>query len=151
MTGDVVVVGAGIVGLAITRKLARSGVRVIAVDRDEPGMQASWAAAGMLAPQSEADAPGAFFDLLLRANAIYPSVVRELQDETGIAVGYRAEGMIVLAFDEAEEKELDHRYEWQRAAGMAVDRLTAREALDWVQPRLQRVLDSYWESQKRAS
>jgi glycine oxidase len=125
---DVGVIGAGVVGLAIARELARGGADVVVFERDEPGMQASWAAAGMLAPQSEADEPGEFFDLLLRSRERYADFVADLESETGVAVGYRADGMLVLAFDERDEAEITKSHEWQQRAGMLVERLTASEA-----------------------
>src|SRR5688572_7825854 len=54
---DVVVVGAGIVGLSAARALAAAGARVVVLDRGQPGAEASSAAAGWLAAQAETD-PG---------------------------------------------------------------------------------------------
>src|ERR1700684_213397 len=51
--GDVVVIGAGLIGLAIAFALAERGATVRLYDRGEPGRAASWAGAGMLAPYTE--------------------------------------------------------------------------------------------------
>ena len=51
---DVVVVGAGIVGLACAWRAAQAGLGVLVLDRGEPGAGSTAAAAGMLAPVSEA-------------------------------------------------------------------------------------------------
>ncbi len=128
MRTDFAIVGGGIVGLAIARKLARTGGRVVLYESGEPGMQASWAAAGMLAPQAEAEGPGAFLSLLLKARDEYTLVVRSLEEETGIDVGYRSDGMLVLALDDADEEDLAKRFRWQSKAGLAVDHLTSAEA-----------------------
>src|SRR5690606_22563164 len=114
MTYDVAVVGAGIVGAAIAREVARAGASVVVVDRDLPGGQASWAAAGMLAPQAESDGPGVFLDLLLRAREVFPALVRSLEEETGIGVAYRADGALLVALSSADEEALERRFEWQR-------------------------------------
>ena len=45
---DVIVVGAGLIGLAIAYELAQRGGAVTVYDRDEPARAASWAGAGML-------------------------------------------------------------------------------------------------------
>ncbi|HEX2079302.1 MAG TPA: FAD-dependent oxidoreductase, partial [Longimicrobium sp.] len=66
-TADVVIVGGGVIGCAIARRAARDGLSVIVLERGTPGMEASWAAAGMLSPLAEANEPGPFLDLLLRA------------------------------------------------------------------------------------
>lgn len=128
MTGDVGVVGAGIVGLAVARELARAGRRVVVYERDEPGLQASWAAAGMLAPQVEAHAPGPFLDLLLAARERFPTLVEDLERETRLSVGYRTDGMLAVALDEAESEALAERYRWQREAGLTIEHIGGREA-----------------------
>jgi glycine oxidase len=62
-TADVVIVGGGVIGCAIARRAARGGLSVVVVERATPGMEASWAAAGMLSPLAEANGPGPFLDL----------------------------------------------------------------------------------------
>jgi D-amino-acid dehydrogenase len=52
MTGTVVVLGAGIVGVACALELQRRGRPVILVDRREPGRETSWGNAGVLARSS---------------------------------------------------------------------------------------------------
>jgi glycine oxidase len=126
---DVVVMGAGIVGCAVARRLAGEGARVRVIDRDEPGKHASWAAAGMLAPQAEADRDDPFLRMLLRARELFPALVPELREETGIDVGYRAEGALLIALSEADEHHLRRRFEWQRGAGLEVEMLSAEETL----------------------
>ena len=48
-TWDVIVVGGGIIGLSLSIALHKRGLRVLVVERGEPGREASHAAAGMLA------------------------------------------------------------------------------------------------------
>jgi glycine/D-amino acid oxidase-like deaminating enzyme len=47
---DVAVIGAGIIGLATTLRLAAAGREVVVIDPNEPGSGASWGNAGTLAP-----------------------------------------------------------------------------------------------------
>src|SRR5262249_45162992 len=49
LTADVVIMGAGVIGLSTTLELARSGLSCVLLSSDEPGA-ASGAAAGLLAP-----------------------------------------------------------------------------------------------------
>ncbi|MFD2436411.1 FAD-dependent oxidoreductase [Modicisalibacter luteus] len=48
---DVVVVGAGLIGLSSALKLCQEGLRVLVIDRDEPGKGASFGNAGYLATE----------------------------------------------------------------------------------------------------
>ena len=118
-TSDVLVVGGGLVGCALARELASRGFEVAVVERGQPGEEASWAAAGLLSPQSDALAPGPFFDLGIESRAMYPEWTREIEDETKMAVGYRRIGILRCAFSKAEREELLSRSRWQRRAGFA--------------------------------
>ncbi len=128
-TPDVIVIGGGIIGCAIAYALAKAGVRVRLLERGEPGREASQAAAGMLAPQSEVmHAPqGPFFELCRASLRLYPDFVAEIEDATGLAIEYHREGTLFLAFDFAEGEVLASAYEKQKAAGLAVEDLTAEE------------------------
>jgi glycine oxidase len=50
----VIIIGGGIIGASIARRLARECADVIVLERARLGQEASWAAAGMIAPQAEA-------------------------------------------------------------------------------------------------
>lgn len=126
---EVAVVGGGVIGCAIARELAQRGVRTVVLERDRPGAHASWAAAGMLSPQAEADEPGPMLDLLRRSRALYPELARALRRETGVDVGYRTEGTLLLALTDPDEEELEARHRWQAAAGLPVEQLSAAQVL----------------------
>jgi glycine oxidase len=127
-TADVLIVGGGVIGCAIARRAAHDGLRVVVLERGTPGMEASWAAAGMLSPLAEADEPGPFLDLLLRARAMYPAYAAALREETGADVSYSDAGTLYAALREQDDEELEARWRWQSAAGLPLERLTAREA-----------------------
>lgn len=128
MNADVIVIGAGIVGCAVARSLTRDGLSVAVLDPDPPGQHASWAAAGMLAPQAESESPDPLLPLLLQAGAAYPGYVAELEAEMSVSVGYSAAGMLLLALDAGAGERLSERFAWQSGLGLAVDRLTSAEA-----------------------
>jgi glycine oxidase len=127
---DVVIVGGGVVGLSIARALARRGAgRVTMVERAiRPGAEASHAAAGMLAPQAEADRADKFFELACAGRDLYPAFAAELYEETGIDIELERTGTLYLALTEEDEEEIAHRYDWQTRAGLRVERLGALEA-----------------------
>lgn len=125
---DVLIVGAGVIGLAVARELHRSGVgKITVVEKGFCGLESSWAAGGMLGPQAEADEGGAFFDLCMASRDMYPDFAAELLDETGIDIELDRSGTLHLAFSEADSLKLNERFAWQTDAGLAVERLSAEE------------------------
>lgn len=125
MHSDVVIVGAGVMGCALGWRLRQRGLSVTLVERGIPGAEASSAAAGILAPQVEAEGPGPFLDLALRSRALYPGLVEELRAATGLDVGYRREGTLAVALEGDDERiaELRGRAAWQERAGLRLQRL----------------------------
>ena len=126
---DIVIVGGGVIGLTVARALALRGVRdVCLVERGNLGTEASWAAAGMLLPQVEADAADDFFNLACQSRDLYPTFAAALHEETGIDVELDTTGTLYLALTDHDHEEIQKRYEWQTRAGLSVELLSAAEA-----------------------
>ena len=125
-SADVAIIGAGIIGCALACELASAGVRVVVLDRGEPGAEASSAAAGMLGPRAECDAPGPLLALGVASLALYPPLIDRLRAATGIDPEYQRDGILYVALDAAGERLLAARARWQRRAGFAVERVSAR-------------------------
>ena len=125
----VVVVGGGVIGCAVARELALRGFVVQLHDRGPADERASWAAAGMLSPQAEADAADPFLSLLLHSRELYRGFTAAVERESGRPTGYRDEGTLLVALTAADEAELRHRLAWQRQAGLAVEWLDPAAAL----------------------
>jgi glycine oxidase len=92
---DAIVVGAGIIGLSLAIELNKQGLRVLVVEKGEPGREASWAAGGMLADFLLETPPG-LRELATASARMYPEFVRELEDESGLKIDLRAQGTLVL-------------------------------------------------------
>src|SRR5580658_2715875 len=90
-----VILGGRRIILTITRELAAHNWRVTVVDPQPPAMEASWAAAGMLAPDSEKHPDRHFRALQAAGRDVYPDYVAKLEKETGRRVGFRTEGLLV--------------------------------------------------------
>ena len=123
----VVAVGGGVIGLAAAWRAARDGHDVTVVDPN-PGQGASWAAAGMLAPVSEAHlGEEDVLDLNRRAAAAWPAFARDLAQHADAEVELRETGTVVAALDADDRALLDDLAERLAHLGLAVDRLTSRE------------------------
>jgi glycine oxidase len=129
-SSDVVVVGAGAVGLAVAWRAAQRGLRVTVLDRaGAPGAGTSAVAAGMLAPVSETIATELpLMRLGLAAVDAYPRFVEELGDVSGIDPGYLRCGTLLVARDADEAEALGRELELRTSLGLAVHRLRASEA-----------------------
>lgn len=126
---DVAIIGGGVIGMAIARALAQRGVRdVLLVERSSLGAEASSAAAGMLAPQAEADSDDDFFRLCCQSRDLYPAFAQSLNEETGVDIELETSGTMYLAFTEEDERELEQRYGWQTTAGLEVEKLSSDSA-----------------------
>ncbi|MDQ6677963.1 MAG: FAD-dependent oxidoreductase [Acidobacteriota bacterium] len=115
---DIVVAGGGIIGLATAWRLAQRGLRVAVWEAGRVGGEASWAGAGMLAPGGELDARNWWSDLAIESLREYPEFVRELEQEAGIPIDFRACGALEYAFNETEWLQLTERARTQREWGI---------------------------------
>src|SRR3954465_14441252 len=119
---DVIVIGGGVIGLAIARELAPRN-SVLLLDRGPTGQGTSRAAAGMLTPLSEADDQGPLFQLSRESQAMYDRFICDLETETKLDCGYARNGLVAVASAEDTAEILRHRYEWQKTAGFDVQLL----------------------------
>jgi glycine oxidase len=97
---EVVIVGAGIMGSAIARELARAGRDVHVLEKSIPGAEASSVAAGILAPHVE-HAEGPLHALGRASRDAYETLARTLRDETGIDVGFARSGVVQVVSEDA--------------------------------------------------
>src|SRR3989442_11269056 len=121
---DVVVVGGGIIGCAIAREAARSGLRVRLLEKGAFGREASGAAAGLLSPQAEADGVDPLFLLCLASRDLFPEFSRQVAEESGLDPALSEHGTLVVARSGAEAETLDRRAAFQRSLGLAAERLS---------------------------
>ncbi len=89
---DAIIIGSGIIGLSLARELHKSSLKVLVLERGQPGHEASHAAAGMLADGSEI--PPALRELATLSARLYPEFAFEVHDESGINPDLRDFGTI---------------------------------------------------------
>lgn len=124
---SVLVIGGGVIGLSIAWRAAQRGMRVTLAD-PAPGSGASYAAAGMITPISEAAyAEKELFRLGRESQRRYPAFAAELTAITGEPVGYRQTGTLQVAYDADDLAVLGEYQALQESFGIPARRLTARE------------------------
>lgn len=133
VTADVVVAGAGLIGLSSAWRLAQRGLSVVVVDGGEPGRGASWVGAGMLAPATEATfGEEALLALTLEGNRRWEPFAQELEELTGLPAGLRRCGLLHVGLDRDEAEALRRLLRFQSELGLPVS---------WVLPSQARALE----------
>jgi glycine oxidase len=100
----IIVVGGGVIGLSAAWRLARDGNRVTVLDGAPGASEASWAAAGMLAPHHEARAADSLWRLGVHALACWPRFAADLGGAE--ALDFRLiDGLVPLASSEDAARE----------------------------------------------
>jgi glycine oxidase len=100
MTSPVLILGGGLIGLAIAHRLARRGLPVQVLSRQR-GEAAGFVAAGMLAPHAEG-LTGPLLELGQRSLALIPRWVEEIESDSGLTCGLRGCGIVVPCASAAE-------------------------------------------------
>jgi glycine oxidase len=112
----VLVIGGGIIGCATALELARRGCRVTVLERGTPGGEASSAAAGLLAPFGSTPEPDPFHRLAIESWRLYPRVVAELRETTGIDVEHVTAGTLQPIATPGDLEDARARCGWPLAA-----------------------------------
>jgi glycine oxidase len=124
----IIVIGAGVVGLAAAWRLHRRGHRVTIID-PAPASGATHAAAGMLAAVSEyVFEEEHLLALSVPAARRYPDIVAELAEATRAGTGFRDTTTIVATADSADRDHLRALQRRQAELGLDVEDLTPRQA-----------------------
>lgn len=129
MSSDVIIIGSGVIGLSIAHTLIREGLSVILLDSGQPGRAASWASAGVLAPQGAQPQAGPYLDLSLKSRDLYDGFAQQLMEDSGIDIEYRGDGGLHIAVDDGEAEVLEARYQHQQKLGLPVERLEPKDVL----------------------
>ena len=92
---DVIIAGAGIIGVSLALELRQRGATVLVLDRAEPGSEASSAAAGMLAP-ADPETPEALRPLAMESARMFAAYVKKVESAAGFQLDFRRTGTIAL-------------------------------------------------------
>lgn len=128
---DVAIVGGGIIGATIALELARDKLTTVVLDRQQPGREASWAAAGMLspAPDSRRDTP--LVPLLRRSLQLYPEFVATIEEESGKPTGYARNGTLQIFCGSNGEADRDVEITEHRQLGLTTEPIALETAREW--------------------
>jgi glycine oxidase len=126
---DVAVIGGGVIGSSIAYSLAKRGKRVVVLERDRIGCQASSAAAGMLAVQAEMQEGGPLFELARQSRSMFPRLAEELKELTGIDIGLVNKGMLLPALTISQVEHLHALIASHKSAGESCEWWSTEEVI----------------------
>ncbi|HUY56404.1 MAG TPA: glycine oxidase ThiO [Candidatus Micrarchaeaceae archaeon] len=113
------VVGGGVVGLAVAVSLAQRGASVRVLERGPRcGEGASAAAAGMLAAGAEATEAGPFQQLCHRSRELWPNWAAALTRTSGVDCELDRTGLVRVSSTEEGVTRLQEQAQWQRDHGV---------------------------------
>ena len=129
-TYDAVIAGGGVIGASIALELAEAGLKVGLYDAREPGREASWASGGMISPAPENAGMIPFMPMSLASAAMYPELIRKVEQLTGKDVGYRKDGALDVILEPDAERELSTIIALQHGVGLRAEAISAEQALE---------------------
>jgi glycine oxidase len=116
-----------VIGLAVAWRAAGRGLDAVVCD-PSPGRGAAWAAAGMLAPVTEAHfGEEHLLPLNLKSAELFPAFARELEEASGLDPGYRETGTLVVARDADDNAQLEELFRYQVRLGLDAQRLKSAD------------------------
>ena len=130
-TVDLAILGGGIVGLSVAWRARAQGLSVAVFERGAFGAGATHVAAGMLAPVAEAEFGEdgrCLLDMAMRSASMWPDFAKELEQVSGVEVGLRRGGTLVVARDEDEALELERQLAFREGLGLRAVRMRPSEA-----------------------
>jgi glycine oxidase len=112
-SADVVVIGAGIIGCSVAYYLSQTGLKVCILERDSVASGASGHGHGSMSTVGRDFERGPHYDLGLIGKNMYPQLVGEVQEETGIDSLFHERPGLSLAILEEEEAIFKEAMSWQ--------------------------------------
>ena len=135
-TGDVVIIGGGIVGVSTAYFLGKAGVGSTIIERDSVGSHASGFAYGGVGAMGGIGNPGPLAPIAAEGMRIHVELSESLREDTGINTEFRYRPSLSLAFTDGEIRNGEAHVKWINGHddynGRWLDAAAARE----IEPRI---------------
>jgi glycine oxidase len=134
---DVAIIGGGVIGSSIAFELAAERLRVVLLDRQQPGMEASWAAAGMLSPGPHSAADDPLVPFAVESALLYPGFVESIEHASGMQVEFARPGALEIFFGSSGEDDRARLTKTHERFGLKAEATSieaARKLEPWLGP-----------------
>jgi len=128
---DVAIIGGGVIGTSIAFELAAEKLRVVVLDRQQIGQEASWAAAGMLSPAPASWRDDPLVRLGRESLRLYSTFSAAIEETAGQPIGYECEGALELFGGPCGEEDRNRRVRECQQQGIAAEAVSMETALAW--------------------
>lgn len=118
---DIAIIGGGVIGASIAFELAAGKLRVVVLDRQQPGREASWAAAGMLSPAPDSPRDFPLVPLGRESLKLYPHYVAAVEEASGKPTAYAHRGTLEIFLAPHGEDERNRRVAAHRELGLVAE------------------------------
>jgi glycine oxidase len=132
---DVAIIGGGLIGGSIAFELSAENLRVVILDRQQPGREASWAAAGMLSPGPDSPEDVRLVPLMKESLRIYSEFVAAVEDSSTYSVEFVREGTLQILLEPQGESERDVLFSEYHRLGLPIE-LLSLDAARHLEPSL---------------
>lgn len=109
---DAIIVGSGVIGMSVARTMSELGMHIAVVDRDVPGMHASYKAGGMLGAQNEFTEESSLFHIAQTSRSMFEDLRNNLLDEVGVDIEYLSSGLIKMAANLEDNASVIQQYQF---------------------------------------
>jgi glycine oxidase len=122
---DVIIIGGGVIGASIAFELAAAKLDVVLLDRQQPGREASWAAAGMLSPGPDSPDALPLVPLAKESMRLYPEFIAAIEEISEKSTAFARQGVIEVFTAPHGEAERDKMVAQYHSLGLAIEPVAA--------------------------
>lgn len=118
---DVIIVGGGVIGASIAFELAAEKLDVLLIDSQQPGREASWAAAGMLSPGPDSPDALPLVPLAKESMRLYPEFIASVEELSGKITAFARKGVFEVFTAPNGESERDKMVAQYQTLGLSIE------------------------------
>lgn len=113
------------------RALHKNGVDVLLIERGALGGESSWAGGGIISPLYPWRYQASVNTLAQKSKMLYPELVAQLKDESGVDSELLTSGLLVM-----DENEVDRALSWSQTWSVDIQHITSQQVLQTIEPAL---------------